>query len=261
MKHYTVQQLAKLSGVSVRTLHHYDEIGLLKPAFTGDNRYRYYGWEELLRLQQILFYRELGMPLLEIAALLDDPGFDRIAALRGHRERLVAEAERHRRLIQTIDRTIVELTGAATMNHTDLYDGFTPEKQSEYERWLVDRYGAKMQESIDRSRKKLGNLDAHDRRDSMMSLAEIEGSLVAAFQAGLPPDANALAPKIERHRAWVATMWNRPCLPDAYAGLADLYRSHPDFVQRYETLAPGFCEFLVAAMKAHAMRLENSQIV
>ena len=102
MKMLTVKQVAKVSGVSVRTLHHYDEIGLLKPAHTGRNRYRYYGEEELLRLQQILLHRELGMPLGEIAAILDAPGFDRLATLQQQRERLEAEAKRYARLVRTI---------------------------------------------------------------------------------------------------------------------------------------------------------------
>lgn len=80
MSGYTVKQVAKLSGVSVRTLHHYDEIGLLKPESVGANGYRYYGQDELLRLQQILFHRELGFPLAEIARVLDAPDFDRVAA-------------------------------------------------------------------------------------------------------------------------------------------------------------------------------------
>ena len=81
MSNYTVKQLARLSGVSVRTLHHYDEIGLLRPAFIGENRYRYYGREELLRLQDILFHRELGVPLQEIGRLLEHEGRDRVAIL------------------------------------------------------------------------------------------------------------------------------------------------------------------------------------
>src|SRR6185503_20367649 len=90
---YTVKQLARLSGVSVRTLHHYDEIGLLKPSFLGENRYRYYGREELLRLQDILFHRELGVPLQEIGKLLATEGRDRVAILREHRERLLERVE------------------------------------------------------------------------------------------------------------------------------------------------------------------------
>ena len=90
---YTVKQLARLSGVSVRTLHHYDEIGLLRPALIGENRYRYYGREELLRLQDILFHRELGVPLQEIGKLLALQRSDRVAILREHRERLAERVE------------------------------------------------------------------------------------------------------------------------------------------------------------------------
>src|SRR5438105_14624569 len=95
----TVSEVAKLSGVSVRTLHHYDEIGLLKPDSVGANGYRYYGRDELLRLQQILFHRELGFPLEEIAKVLDAPGFDRAAALRAHRDKLQAERRRYGQLV------------------------------------------------------------------------------------------------------------------------------------------------------------------
>ena len=91
MSDYTVKHVAKLPGVSVRTLHHYDGIGLLKPGTVGANGYRYYGRDELLRLQQILFHRELGFPLAEIARVLDAPDLDRAAALRRHRERLESE--------------------------------------------------------------------------------------------------------------------------------------------------------------------------
>src|SRR3974390_1788212 len=93
-KTYTVKQVAKLSGVSVRTLRFYDEIGLLKPAFVGDNGYLYYEKEQLLALQQILFYRELGFELAMIQNIVSSPKFDKAAALRSHREQLVKETER-----------------------------------------------------------------------------------------------------------------------------------------------------------------------
>src|SRR5688572_22591926 len=152
MSRYTVKQLARLSGVSVRTLHHYDEIGLLKPAFTGENRYRYYGREELLRLQDILFHRELGVPLKDIARLLETER-DRIEVLGEHRAALADRVKRSRQLLRTIDRTIAELTGEETVKDKDLYQGFAPEKQAEYEDWLVDRFGGDMRERIDDSRK------------------------------------------------------------------------------------------------------------
>src|ERR1700756_2841361 len=103
---YTVKQVAKLSGVSVRTLRFYDEISLLKPAFYGDNGYRYYEKEQLLILQQILFYRELGFELAMIQKIVASPEFDKVSALRSHRERLIKESERTKDLICTIDKTL-----------------------------------------------------------------------------------------------------------------------------------------------------------
>jgi MerR family transcriptional regulator, thiopeptide resistance regulator len=109
MSDYTVKQVAELSGVSIRTLHHYDEIDLLKPARVGANGYRYYGRDELLRLQQILLHRELGFALDDIRRVLSAKEFDRKAALRAHRERLMSEIERYRRLVQTLDATLAAL--------------------------------------------------------------------------------------------------------------------------------------------------------
>lgn len=94
---YTVQKLASLSGVSVRTLHHYDEIGLLKPAYVGGNGYRYYGQEQLLLLQQILFFRNLGFELKKIREIVKKSDFDRIAALHSHRKMLTRELEKNAR--------------------------------------------------------------------------------------------------------------------------------------------------------------------
>jgi len=254
MQRYTVKQLAKLSGVSVRTLHHYDEIGLLKPARLGGNRYRYYEAPEVLRLQQILFHRELGFSLQEIAALLDRPGFDRLEALRSHRARLQREAQRYAELVMTIDRTIADLNGKRTMQHTELFKGFSPEKQAGYEQWLIERYGGDMRERIDVSKGQLASLTDAEKARLLEELAQLESDLAEACRRQLPCDSTALDGALTRHRDWVGTMWNRPCPPDEYAGLADLYLSHPDFRARYEALAPGFTEYLAGAMKAHAAR-------
>lgn len=216
----------------------------------------------LLRLQQILFHRELGFSLAEIGAIVDRPGFERIAALEGHRLKLEAEAERYRRLIATIDRTIAELSkhaerGEWTMKHAELYQGFSSEKQAEYEEWLVERYGGDMRSRIELGKRKFADLGEAERDEVMAELADVEAALAEACRRGLPPDSSALEPALERHRAWVAHMWDRPCPAQAYAGLADLYLAHPDFRARYETLQTGFCDYLVTAMRAHAKRLDE----
>jgi DNA-binding transcriptional MerR regulator len=254
---YTVKQVARLSGVSVRALHHYDEIGLLKPAQVGANRYRYYGEEELLRLQQILIHRELDIPLAEIAAILDAPGFDRLATLRAQRDKLEREAKRYADLVATIDRTIARLKGDRAMQDADLYKGISPEKQAEYEKWLIDRYGGDMPERIETSRKSWSQLTEAEQQVLQDELRDLEQGLAEGLRRNVPPQSTSLDPLLARHRAWVAHMWDKPCPPEAYAGLADLYLSHPDFITRYETIEPGFAEYLAAAMKAYARRVES----
>ncbi len=156
-KAYTVRQLARMAGVSVRTLHHYDQIGLLKPPARTEAGYRLYGENDLLRLQQILFFRELDLPLAEIKAILDRPGFDQVEALRDHRRMLGERAERLARLLRTVDRTIAKLTGEDNMPITDeeLYEGFSPKEREQlqgYEAEARDRWGEMAAESQGRVR-------------------------------------------------------------------------------------------------------------
>jgi DNA-binding transcriptional MerR regulator len=250
--------VARLSGVSVRALHHYDQIGLLKPAFTGENRYRYYGHEELLRLQQILIHRELGIPLSDIAGMIDAPGFDRLEALRAQRQRLQAEAKRFARLVRTIDRTIASLKGDRAMKDADLYKGISPAKQAEYEAWLIDRLGGDTSQHIADGHKVYGQMSAAEQKAKLDALKVIEEGVLQGMRMGVPPQALSLDPVLQRHRDWVAAAWDRPCAPDAYAGLADLYLSHPDFIGRFESMEQGFAEYLTTAMKAWARRQGQS---
>lgn len=254
MKALTVKQLAAISGVTVRTLHHYDEIGLLKPAYVGENGYRYYERDQLLRLQQILFHREFGVPLNEIADLLDMEGEDRVGLLLRHRERLEAEAKRYADLIQTIDRTIAGLKGHDDMKNADLYRGFSAAKQEEYEAWLIERYGDPLKEDIARSRKAMAKMSEAEQKAAMQELHDVEQALAEGLRRGVDPASDVVDGMVRRHRAWVALAWDKPCPPEAYVGLADLYLSHPDFVKRYETIEPGFADWLTTAMKAHAAR-------
>lgn len=254
MKALTVKQLAAVSGVTVRTLHHYDEIGLLKPAYVGDNGYRYYEKAQLLRLQQILFHREFGAPLGEIAELLEMESEDQVGVLRRHREKLEAEARRYAQLIETIDRTIAGLAGQDEMKNADLYKGFSAEKQAEYETWLKERYGEGMQASIERSKKVMASMSEAERRAAMQELHDLEQGLAEGLRRGIDPGSDAIDTLIARHRAWVAQAWGRSCSAGAYAGLADLYLAHPDFVKRYETIEEGFAGYLTTAMKAHAAK-------
>jgi DNA-binding transcriptional MerR regulator len=254
MKELTVNQLAVISGITVRTLHHYDEIGLLRPATVGANGYRYYGRAELLRLQRILFHRELGVPLAAIAELLELEDADQVGVLRQHRQKLQAERERYRILIETIDSTIRELQGEGHMANADLYKGFSAEKQAQYEAWLIEKYGEPMRGRLEHSRKAYAKMSAGEQQSLGEEYAQVEQALAGALRHEVDPAAEGVEALIRRHRAWVAAMWGRPCTAEAYAGLADLYLSHPDFVERYERIEKGFSQYLARAMKLHAQR-------
>jgi len=254
MAKYTVKQLADVSGVSVRTLHHYDSIGLLKPAAVGENTYRYYGRDELLRLQQILFHRKLGFSLAAIAEILDDPEFDDASALRTHRAALQADADKTLDLIKTIDRTLAALEEKSPLQDAGLYEGFSPEQQSKYEQWLIAEYGGDLKDRIADSTKAYNAMNDDEKDKVMAELAAVEQGLAEGLRQHEPSDSPALDLLLDRHRAWVAYMWDRPCPPNAYAGLADLYLSHPDFEKRYEQIERGFTVYLTDAMKAYAGR-------
>lgn len=252
MKRLTVRMLADTARISVRTLHHYDEIGLLKPAYLGSNGYRYYEQAELYRLQQILLYREFGLSLEDIRKVLDDPGFDAADALKAHRTQLERHIEQQARLLEVIDETLRSLEGKTTMTDETLYAWQSDAKQAEFEAWLVERYGPDMEARIEESRAKFSKLDDAGRKAALKTLEGIETDLVEAYRRGVAPGAKALAPVLKRHNEWVAYMWGRPCPPQAYAGLALMYSDNPEFVARFDGMAAGFSLYLSNAIKAYA---------
>ncbi len=243
-----MSELAGLAGVSVRTLHHYHEIGLLLPAHQSRGGYRLYGQAERLRLQEILFYRAFGLSLAEIASVLEEPG-GAAGRLRRQRHRLAAEAERLAGLLAELDRAIESIeTGDFGMTD-QLYAPHSAEKQAEYEASLVATYGVEMAQAIETSRAAVAAMP-EGMEGLMAELKEVEAGLVAAFEAG--QTARGAAEAFDRHRALMARMWGEACPPDAYAGLAGLYESHPDFIARYERLAPRFSKWLPREMRAYA---------
>lgn len=252
MSVYTVKQMAKLSGVSVRALHHYDAIGLLRPRAVGANGYRYYDRRDLLRLQQILFHRALETPLKDIQAALDDPAFDLAAALRAHRERLAAEAERYAKLVDIVDRTLADLKGDETMEDKEMFRGFDPAKQARHEAELVERYGDGMAEKIAHSKAGMESWGKGDWAGFQQEALAIEADMAKALAQGLPADSAVVSAIMRRHWAWIAKSWNREPTPDAFMGLGRLYLDNPEFTARYEAVAPGLTEYLAEAMRAFA---------
>lgn len=256
MRGYTVSEVAKLSGVSVRTLHHYDEVGLLKPSWVGANGYRYYGKDELLRLQQILFHRELGFPLEQIARVLDAPDFDRVAALKAHRAKLTAEARRHRRLVRTIDETLAALQGEREMDEKKIYEGFDidPEKQAKAEAWLRGRYGPEIQSKIEHSKTTMKGWSKAEVKAFEDEIRAFEAAIAKAMADGLPADSAAVQGLMRGHCAWIGRGWGMTPNKGAYLGLAGIYQEEPGFRVRYEGFAPGLTEYLAEAMKVFAER-------
>lgn len=141
------------------------------------------------------------------------------------------------------------------MKDADLYAGVvSPEKQAEYHDWLVDKYGPEARRHIEEARAGMAGREPVDHANYMEELRQIETGLAEAMQRGVPAQATALDPLIERHRDWVAARWARPVTPEAYAGLADIYVSHPDFIARYEQIVPGFADYIRTAMQAWVRR-------
>ena len=250
MARMTVSQVAEVSGVSVRTLHYYDAIGLLKPTDVGTNGYRYYDRPDLLRLQQILFYRQLGMSLDKVRNTLDAPGFELAGALLSHRKHLEDEIGRQHRLIQTIDDTIADLNGENEMSDADRFKGFAPEKQAEYEDSLVDRYGHGAVERIETSRQRVGKMSKAQMQAIQDEGDQVNKDLVTAIENGSGADSADVQAMIARHHAWVSHFWT----PDAaaYAGLGQLYLDHPDFRAFYGKYDSRLVDFLAEAMQIYA---------
>ena len=252
MKRYTVNQVARLSRVTVRTLHFYDEIGLLKPAHYGENGYRYYENEQLLFLQQIMFYRELGVPLEQIKTMLTSPDFDRLEALRAHRSRLEGEVERYGRLIRTIDDSIDELNGAWTMANDRRFEGFSPEKQRQYEQQLVDRYGDDVKAKIAGSRQRIKGWTKADFESSHGAWTDFLAALGSLAQEGHAADSAKVQVLIPTHRKWLESYWTP--VRASYIGLGQLYAGHPDFRKQFDAVHLGLADFCADAMRVYAER-------
>lgn len=248
---YTVNKLAKLSGVSIRTLHFYDEIGLLKPAYYGDNNYRYYEEEQLLMLQQILFFREIGFPLNDIQRVLSSNDFDKIEALKLHKHILEKNLERTQTLIKTIDKTISHLRGKIKMKDIEIYDGFDPKKQQEYEKYLVDS-GTLTQKEIDASWEKAKNWKKENWEQYKQEGDGLNKAFVAAINAGLKPSTTEVQNLVRKHYEWIKYFWTPT--RESYIGLGQMYLDHPDFRDFYMTYHPKLLEYLVCAMKIFAER-------
>ena len=248
---YTVNQVARMSGVSVRTLHFYDETGLLKPAYLGANGYRYYEEPQLLTLQQILFYRELGFELKQIQRVLGRADFEKLAALEAHRKVLKKNLARTRALVATIDKTIEHLKGIKSMKSKELFAGFTPEVQARHEQTLIDRFGEGAKEGIAQTRARVKDWTKADWEKSGEKFNRICRDLATALEHDEPADSPAVQAVIRRHHTWLKQFWkpNR----ESYLGHAQ-FIVDSDLRQAYAAHHSQLPEFLAAGIKSFAER-------
>jgi MerR family transcriptional regulator, thiopeptide resistance regulator len=246
---YRVGDVAQLTGVSIRTLHHYHEIGLLVPKGRSQGGYRLYGDADLLRLQQILIGRELGLSLDEIRRSLDDERFDHRQALLAQRAQLVARAEQTSLMIQAVDTALAVLGGNArggAMNTKELFGGFDPSK---FEKEAEERWG--QSEAYRESRARTERYTADDWRKQQVEQTAILSDAAALMKSGVSPEAPAATAIAERHRRSI-DRWFYPCSPNVHAGLADLYESDARFAETFEKHGAGLTKFLSAAIRANA---------
>ena len=248
---YTVHQLAKLAGVSVRTLHYYDQIGLLKPSSLGGNGYRHYEEEALLKLQQILFYRELELSLEKIKALVGRPDFDVLTALRSHKNTLQGRNLRLKRLLQTVDNTIDKLKGNESMNAKGLFEGFSDEEQEKYAREAEQMYDP---ETVRASNRKWKAYPFAEKEHILAEGKAIYIELVAAMPKGAgSAEAQAL---IARWHKNMQHFWNPN---DAQLmSLANGYNEDPRFRANFDKMHPELAGFLREAVKGYVGDRKNS---
>ncbi|MBN2118992.1 MAG: MerR family transcriptional regulator [Anaerolineales bacterium] len=241
---FTVKQLSQLAGVTPRTLHHYDAIGLLKPSRVGENGYRYYGEESLLQLQQILFYRELGIPLEDIKKIMGRRDFDVLGALRSHKEALQKQVRRLNRLIDTVDNTIDHLKGSNSMSNKAYFEGFSEEEQEKYAAEAEQMYDP---ETVRESNRKWKAYPAAKKEAILAEGKAIYMDMIAAMPKGASSqEVQGIVARWRRHMDYFWT----PKL-DQLLALADGYNDEPRFKANFDKMHPALAEFFREAVKAY----------
>lgn len=248
MRQYTVKKLATLAGVSIKTLHHYDKIGLLQPSVRTENNYRLYGELELLRLQHILFYRELYFPLKEITEILDDPNFDRQKALKAQKEALLSKRARIGILVKTIDNTLLNLKTRKMMTAKELYEGFL--KGKEYRMDAQRKWKKEVEQS-----------EVYLQKKSKSEFERLKNDFEACTEKltkmrEKAPTSETVQVAIQEHYQFIREFWGTVNESDsqseAYASLGELYVSDGRYTKINGAPSPDFAIFMRDAMKYFA---------
>ncbi|MFZ3393313.1 MerR family transcriptional regulator [Rhodococcus sp. 7Tela_A2] len=244
---WSIADVARMSGVTARTLRHYDDIGLLEPAYVGANGYRYYEEEQLLRLQQILVLREIGLSLAEIAHAVDSEP-DTLAALKRQHDRLLTERNRLGRMADTVARTIAEIEGTTAMTGKinrpeNLFEGFDYKQYDDEarERWP---------EEFEQSRRKTATLTTDDVENTQREVTAAMIRMAEFMAAGTQVGDAAVQAEIHTQYQGICRMWtpNR----DAYKCLGQMYVDDERFKANYEKIAEGLAEYQRDAMVVYA---------
>lgn len=245
-KRMKVKEVADVTGISVRTLHYYDEIGLLTPAETTESNYRIYSEGNLEKLQQILFFRQLGFPLKQIKEILESPTFDQLEALEMHRNILVEKRENLDSLILTIDKTIQNKKGEITMSTEEKFVGFNFDK-NKYEAEARRRWG---DQAVDESNKKISEMSGDEKRkmeekfeDTFKELAKIRHH---------SPDSKEAQAAINEW--WIYLNKIGTYSLDAFKGLGEMYVMDERFTKNIDQYGEGLAKFMRDAMREFAER-------
>jgi DNA-binding transcriptional MerR regulator len=244
---WSIAQVARMSGVTSRTLRHYDDIGLLRPAYTDDSGRRHYERHELVRLQQILVLRELGVGLDRIAEVLAG-ATSQAEALRLHRKWLLEERDRLDRLAATVTRTIEELEGGNRMSVEDLFSGFEPD--SAQARRLAAEAAERWGDTAVESRQRVKGWSKEKWAAVNRQGADATAKLAELAKAGLAADDPRVLDAVAAHHEWLQQHWTPNA--ESYTGLGRLYADEERFRARYEAVQPGLADFLADAMAAYA---------
>ena len=238
---YTIKEIADLAGVTTRTLRFYDQEGLLSPAMTGENGYRLYDQNSLLRLQQILFFRELDVPLKDIHLLMTRPEFNLLGALEKHREALNSRAQRLTRLINTIDHTIAIIKGENKMNEEELFAGFD---ETKYEEEARQRWGNTLQ--YQESQRKWASYSKEQKEAIKVEGGQITLRMVGK-DAGLLPDDPQVQTAIADYHAYI-NKYFYTCDVEFMRNLADMWVEDARFAINYERIREGGAKFVQQAV-------------
>ncbi|WP_391118067.1 MerR family transcriptional regulator [Psychrobacillus sp. L3] len=248
---YTIQKLGQLAGISTRALRYYDEIGLLKPARINSSGYRIYSSEEVDRLQQILFYRELGVNLDSIKEIMMSDTFDEATALKEHREKLLEKRAQLDLLIDNVDKSIQQTERGMTMSDKEKFEGFKQKlvdnNEKKYGEEIREKYG---ENAVKKSNEKLQGMTQAQFEEVTILEQQVLDNLKDAMQTGDP--AGELAQKTaDLHRQWLSFYWDKYS-KEAHVGLAEMYVVDKRFTAYYDNIQTGAAEFLRDAILIYA---------